>query len=364
MNKKKSRDTTVEFMRIIGAIMVIGTHIKLGNLAKGVPVFSHILASCFVGDGVAVFWMILGFFYFRSDNYGKRLKSLVKSILLPLFIYSAIVFFLGDWLFEGTSIAESISHSAEDYRKLLTNLLSWRNVVGNSGHLWFLYTYVLTVIIWPALKGIKVFISQNSKREKWLVVILFAAVTLNYLSENKLFAFSHYSINAVAAASVYVLLGDILYEHRDTFRDNVKWRIAGILAFICVNVLRAFVQKECLIIDSKNTLPIFWYTPFALVAVCGLIIFLFSFSGIGEGRGRAAILHIGSRTFYIYLLHYAIKNVLNRFGVNKAILNIVNDNCYAYMTLYIALIFVLSLLGAEIICFIVNLPTRRRESRL
>ena len=58
------RDINVEILRIIAILFVIGTHLKQGFYIDGQLNFIRVLIACFVGDGVAVYWAILGFFYF------------------------------------------------------------------------------------------------------------------------------------------------------------------------------------------------------------------------------------------------------------------------------------------------------------
>ena len=54
-------DPSIELLRIIGSLSVIGTHIKLEY--KSFTNFSKIFFACLCADGVAIFWLILGFFF-------------------------------------------------------------------------------------------------------------------------------------------------------------------------------------------------------------------------------------------------------------------------------------------------------------
>ena len=56
------KDSSTEFLRLIACLIVIGVHVKLGNIIDGRIIFSHIYISCLLSDGVAVFWLITGFF--------------------------------------------------------------------------------------------------------------------------------------------------------------------------------------------------------------------------------------------------------------------------------------------------------------
>lgn len=74
MNKStytSNKDSAVELARFFGALIVIGVHIWGGQIAADPnnTEFSRRLIQCFVADGVAVFWIIAGFFMFRNFNY-------------------------------------------------------------------------------------------------------------------------------------------------------------------------------------------------------------------------------------------------------------------------------------------------------
>lgn len=49
-NKDKRMDPLVQMLRILGACMVIGTHIKPDILVDGIPVASRTVIACFVGE--------------------------------------------------------------------------------------------------------------------------------------------------------------------------------------------------------------------------------------------------------------------------------------------------------------------------
>ena len=56
------RDPAVEFMRILACLMVIGIHTALYALVDSQWILSRVFCYCIVADGVAVFFMITGFF--------------------------------------------------------------------------------------------------------------------------------------------------------------------------------------------------------------------------------------------------------------------------------------------------------------
>ncbi len=79
----KRRIGYVDFLRVIASFMVIGTHLKL-SVAES-PSISRIAIACFVSDGVAIFWLIMGMFYFKEMPYKQRLKKWQKKLFFLYF---------------------------------------------------------------------------------------------------------------------------------------------------------------------------------------------------------------------------------------------------------------------------------------
>ena len=126
---KQDRDISVEILRIIAILFVIGTHLKQGFYIDGQLDFMRVFIACLVGDGVAVYWAILGFFYFTGKNisYTKRVGQAIKRVVLPLFIYSIIVFYFYDFIFENKDLI--LTHSLAEYKRLIYDgFIKWRIV--------------------------------------------------------------------------------------------------------------------------------------------------------------------------------------------------------------------------------------------
>ena len=81
---------------------------------------SRTLVAMFCSDGVAIFWLILGFFLFKTENYLKMLQRTVSRIVVPLLLVTAFHFYFNAWLSGSVeTIAESLHKSANDYKSAL-----------------------------------------------------------------------------------------------------------------------------------------------------------------------------------------------------------------------------------------------------
>lgn len=70
----KRRDINVELLRIIGCLIIVGVHTCLYQIVDDRADIGRTFISCLLADGVAIFWMITGFFLFSNKSYIKVLK--------------------------------------------------------------------------------------------------------------------------------------------------------------------------------------------------------------------------------------------------------------------------------------------------
>lgn len=59
------RKASVELARLIACLLVIGVHLSLNTVVDGGYDVSRLFSACLVADGVAIFWLISGFFIFK-----------------------------------------------------------------------------------------------------------------------------------------------------------------------------------------------------------------------------------------------------------------------------------------------------------
>ena len=57
------RNPSVELMRIFACLVVVGVHTCLSAVSGDSVDKGRLFISCLLADGVAVFWIIMGFFF-------------------------------------------------------------------------------------------------------------------------------------------------------------------------------------------------------------------------------------------------------------------------------------------------------------
>lgn len=365
MNKleKYSKETSTELLRIFAILFVIGTHCKQGYFINGSPDVMRVLLTCFVGDGVAVFWTILGFYQWKEleNDYLLYLKKIFKKCFVPLFLFTIILFYVDGFLYEGKSLSDSFLHPAVEYKTLLKGFLQWKNVVPHGGHLWFLYVYMLVAICIPCFYGIYHYIDKDSNKTKdsYILIALFLVLVVNDYFKNSIFKFSHYSFNGVLGASFLVILGHILYKYKEVFFRGKEYLaiVLGGLLFITTNLLRCYIQYRHFLRNNHNDHVVFWYTSFAIVCVIGLVILAYGINRLIENRTRLCglIRYLGKRTFLVYLIHMPVLDKANALGTPLFINSFINNSwmgSIVYQIIYTVMIYCLTMVLVEVPAFI------------
>lgn len=328
----KERDITVEILRIIGCLLVVGTHTKLDLYVNGQPDFSRVFIYAILADGVNIFWMILGFFCFDSRlTYAQQLKQTVKRILLPMVLFSALCFYFGGWLIRGETLLQSVTHTWADYQHIFTEgLLRWRPAIDYTGHLWFLFTYALVMVLLPALKGLNRMIGTKRKTKIIIVVCIFVVFAANDVLLNGLCHFSYYAIGSLIPTICLVLIGRFLYEERERFDRNWKWGSTGIMLFIAGNVIRTILQYQCFLMPESPSHLLQWYSGFGILSAIGIFLAVYGFCGYFKIKEKPAkvICHFGKLTMYIFLLHSIVLMFFYQKGLNVRIQSIFGIRWY------------------------------------
>lgn len=367
------KDLSIEMMRCIACVFVVGVHMFVSQQFAGEYVFPRVFASCSLADGVSIFWMITGFFMFGNKSYLKMLKKTATKILVPMILLSIFAFFLFGWYAGFSSIGESIFKTPDQIKHVVDSIFEWHNGVDGTDHLWYLYTYILLVIAFPLINPFAN--SIKGRKQYYLLGAIFIVFFFNDLTENRLFEFSTRGINALVPAALQVLWGYVLYLNREAFRRNYKIGTAAILGFLTFNALRAGILMYNYSVGNANHF-LFWHSAYALLTSSCVIIACFAFVPEKvKGNVGKFILEAGACTFMIYVIHMVIRDVIviNYENPLYSLLHADDPQTYGlevmgldivYMIVSVAIVFLMSLvlvmLGRRIISFLkqaINKPS-------
>ncbi len=362
---KYSRETSTELLRIFAILFVVGTHCKQSCFLNGSPDVMRVLLACFVGDGVAIFWTILGFYQWKEfkDDYQNYLKKIFKKCFVPVFLLTVFLFYFHGFLYGDKSLLDSIIVPAVKYKTLLQGFLQWKNVVPHGGHLWFLYVYMLVALCLPCFYGIYHYIDKDSNKTKdtYILTALFFVLVINDYFQNSIFKFIHYSFNGALGASIFVILGHILYKYKDVLFGRKKYLglVMGGIVFIITDFIRCYVQYRHFLQNARNDHVLYWYTSYAFICVIGIVFFVWGISRLIERRTRLCglIHYLGKRTFLVYLIHMLVLPKANALGVPLLLKSVISNSwtgSIVYQIVYTIMIYCLTVVVVEIFNFLKN----------
>lgn len=319
MNKEinMKKDPTVELVRILGCLLVVGVHCWINNFGVAIQSKSGTYIACIFADGVAVFWIISGFFMYKNYSYKQTLKRTVKSIVIPMLLLSAAMFFVLNNYLNGNGW-HFILHSEDDYKWILNSLLIWTNPVDRLGHFWYLYVYILLMLCSPVIAAFIKYLEEDTKREKLFLVLTFLLLVWNDLSNNQMGRFEHHAFAGAFPAAIESVWGYLLYKYRDRLRKR-RYIFISAGAFLGLNLLRMAIQLgRYHRIQDTATYILYWFSSIGLL--CAICVIVFSFAAIHSRKATVVnqvICWLASYTFSIYLLHPVVNSFLDMYEVRS-----------------------------------------------
>lgn len=319
MNKEinMKKDPAVELARIFGCLLVVGVHCWINNFGVAIQSKSGTYIACIFADGVAVFWIISGFFMYKNYSYKQTLKRTIKSIVIPMLLLSAAMFFVLNNYLNGNGW-HFILHSKDDYKWILNSLLIWTNPVDRLGHFWYLYVYILLMLCSPVIAAFIKYLEEDTKREKIFLVSTFLLLVWNDLSNNQMGRFEHHAFAGAFPAAIESVWGYLLYKYRDRLRKR-RYIFISVGAFLGLNVLRMAIQLgRYHRIQDTATYILYWFSSIGLL--CAICVIVFSFAAIHSRKATVVnrvICWLASYTFSIYLLHPVVNSFLDMYEVRS-----------------------------------------------
>ena len=319
MNKEinMKKDPAVELARIFGCLLVVGVHCWINNFGVAIQSKSGTYIACIFADGVAVFWIISGFFMYKNYSYKQTLKRTVKSIIIPMLLLSAAMFFVLNNYLNGNGW-HFILHSKDDYKWILNSLLIWTNPVDRLGHFWYLYVYILLMLCSPVIAAFIKYLEEDTKREKLFLVLTFLLLVWNDLSNNQMGRFEHHAFAGAFPAAIESVWGYLIYKYRDRLRKR-RYIFITAGAFLGLNLLRMAIQLgRYHRIQDAATYILYWFSSIGLL--CAICVIVFSFAAIHSRKATVVnrvICWLASYTFSIYLRHPVVNSFLDMYEVRS-----------------------------------------------
>ena len=276
---------------------IMSNRIEWLDVAKGITIVLMVLGHTSIPDVLSriIFAFHMPLFFIASGwttnwtklSFGKFVLKKRRTILLPFFLYSAVVLL--------------VMCKAMDY-----DVIKWLTRGWGGYALWF-----IPVLFVSSLIGRLVWLQQN-KYIRWLLMLLliFVGAGLRYYD-----IWLPWTLSSVPYASFLVLLGTELKQYIGEYIEKPCWW----LMIICLIVTIGISHFWKLDLAWNNILPVL---PLTIGAVSGtLIMFIFSSFIMSKTRVANIILKkIGEETFAIVAFSQIIIMLLNEYTSLNAII--------------------------------------------
>lgn len=309
---KKVRDPGIDLLRVIACLIVIGTHVDVMGTGDSTKLFIRLLLS----DGVTLFFVISGFFFFKKGFKETLIRSL-KSIVLPGIAVMFLTYLFAPFIRGEKSVLQCVVTPEIDLCGFITDVFSWGGGIRESlaSHLWYIFTYLQLVLAYPLLKPLYTKDDRYRKYRWFIMSFIFINQIIMDLNMTGLISllpiqispFMLYTTPAMllmAGAELAVMMPGLKKSGR---LKEVRMGAAVVVAVTLA--LRFLVQKEVFRLNSTQDFYIYWNCAFATVESIAFIIFVISFDFRGN-RPVETVARAGKYTFFIYLFHYGIYHLL------------------------------------------------------
>lgn len=341
------KNVNIEALRIFACLMVIALHAS--SDVRKFPTECDILVRVFTKSAVGIFLMIMGYFLFVSTkSYWQKLKHVFTDIYVPMLIVILLSSILEPMVADEQSLAYCISHIHFDWKVIFTDLLREQTKAPLCGHLWYVYAYI-RIIVWLPLIGLMCVNKPHENRIRRGYMILQFWVLLAADIQYGVDAVVHLPViwrpfSPIDSKLLYVLLG---YEMCLIFQKRPQ-RQKPLLAFLlfvgmCEVLYSLTVFCREYNIETSNYLSIS-AVPVIISGIC--IFYFFMCLNIPMCLHRG-IYFIADKTFYIYLIHYAVSRKITRTDVIDKWLG--SQNYLGLFWFDFVVSFVISLLIASVI---------------
>lgn len=296
------RDISLDLLRIICCIFVIGIHVTpdyaytvTSNQTESIQI-QTLFAQSIVRIGLPIFFMLSGYYLLNRQNSTPLLfyKKRIPAIIIPFVIYSLAHYYIISWN-NGTS------SNLLEYFSLIS-----KSTISLSVHFWFVYAFIGLYLTAPAIQYI---VNKIPQADSLKVIIVLAFIFYYSLYSYSLSQSSQYYHHLIPLQSIdtwvlYFVVGGLL-KRVDIKTHYIVYSIPFIL-LLHVMFVYFSVNKY-----NFNIYP--FDSGINMLLLCSLIVIAFTKININNKKIILTIEKIAPLTYGIYLIHVCVFRVLEKY---------------------------------------------------
>lgn len=308
---RNQREANYDLLRIICAIAVIVIHVSgiytdsINNSDFfGALYEKHTLILMLWGAlpsfAVPCFIMLSGAFLLdddRNEDYSYFYKKSIKSIVIPTIIFSLLYFLYSEIL-----ICAGIIVKGKEVSRILIPIMDF--IKGKPYyHMWYLYTLLGIYLFVPVILKVKKSVKEDTFHKICIAMFLICGIS------GRTSSFSlNWSITKVSCYLGYFMMGYLLRKcniNRKSNRTGILFIFLGVFSEL-VLMFMDYMNKTGVIKVGDIVIDGGHFNPLVLVAT------LLIFTGFSKSNINLNLHKLSSKTFYIYLIHAFVWNLLSR----------------------------------------------------
>ena len=304
----KKRNLSVDVAKLFACLIVILCHLNFRLPNNSSSEWFHTFLSCATADGVAMFFLITGFYFFQNKSYKTLLIKTFKKIFLPGFFMLAFYHYFYDYFILDIPFQESNVFSFSSTKSFLISVFTFQE----TQVYWYIFSYILIVILFPILNLVYQFLEKRTIYQVLFIILSITSLILNDILGNSFLQFGYSFPSVILPCAIYVLFGAILFLQKETWFSHFRITY-GILFFFISNLIRTSLYLKLSIQEIPNNL-INYYSIFGYLSAI-LIVFgiLKSCPTSSQTKGAQTVLFLSKYTYEIYLIHPFVIEVLNKY---------------------------------------------------
>ena len=305
-SKRKKRDASVDLLRILACLIVVCVHTN--DLAVISLDKSRIFWAVIFGDGVTIFFLIMGFFLFRGKTLKQLLKKYIISIAIPALVLMIVSEATMPLLKNQMDIKTWMTNCSVNLLEIIRGFFHL-NATSTTGHIWYVFSYLKVLLFSPILNAIV----KNKKTTYYVIAINLAMLIFK---DMKIFFNLNYNVDffyLLDVSLLLVLIGNEIYQRKEKLKSNRKIALISAILLVFLEIIRLIAQYKLYERGLNNNQFITWHSSFACVGAT-LISMIFLSISIKNEKIQNIISYIGERTFVVYLIHPMIIQYFNSHG--------------------------------------------------
>ena len=205
-------------------------HYQYLDLARGIGILlvmishAHGLSGYLINYYIPIFFIISGFTYHSGNSYGQNIKKKAKRLLIPYFIYSAMLVFV--YILMGRSMQETkfsllgVLYSRFCLYDMSTHSSNVFLFTVANGAMWYLTAFFVTSLVFYAVAD---FALTNKKNN----VIVLTILTVFTMALAELPILLPWSIDIAGVGTIFMLVGKMLADSNVYEKKAKAWMVLG-----------------------------------------------------------------------------------------------------------------------------------------